>query len=144
LIALWLEAELHFAGGRHGLEEFHLVFDGFARSALGDRRTALANLVVASPRVVRADTGRRATVSELYVWVGLALRIPRLPLLEVVHVRKQRVRRRGDGMEARHPVAGWLHCNDDDEDDDDGRYRDKDNFQHRFFGHRVLFDGTWA
>lgn len=47
-------------------------------------------------------------------------------------MRKQRIRRRGDGKGAHHPVAGWLHGNDDDENDDDGRYRDKDGFQHRF------------
>src|SRR5213593_3139526 len=125
-----------------GLKNSHLVFDGFARSALGDGGTAFANLAVARPRVIRADTGCRATVSELHVWVGLAPRIPRLPLLEVVHVRKQRVRRRGDGKGAHYPVAGWLRGNDDGEDDDDGRYRDKDDFQLRFFGHKILFDGT--
>src|SRR5712691_7242964 len=103
---------------------------------------ALANLLVAGPRVVRADTGCRATVSQLHVWVGLAPRIPRLPLLEFVHVRKHRVLRRGDDNRTRHPVAGWLYGNDDDEDDDDDRYRDKDDFQHRFFGHKVWFVGT--
>jgi hypothetical protein len=36
-----------------------------------------------------------------------------------------------------HPVAGWLHGDDDKENDDDGRYRDKDEFQHRFFDHQV-------
>src|SRR5437870_1961089 len=106
--------------------------------ALGDGGTALAHLVVASPRVVRADTGYRATVCELHVWVSLTPRIPRLPLLEFVHVRKHRVLRRGDDNRTRHSVVGWLHGNDDKEDDDDGRYRGKNDLQRGFFGHEVL------
>src|SRR5256886_13688344 len=62
---------------------------------------ALAHLVVARPRVDRADAGRRALVRLLHRRIELRPRAPGFPLVEIVHLRKDRSEERRVGKECR-------------------------------------------
>src|SRR5215468_9663770 len=87
-IALGLERELGGAGAGHGLHEIEFDPDELGRAALGQRHAPFADLPVAGPGEDRALAGRRALEGGLRVGVEFRPGRPRVPFMEVVHLRE--------------------------------------------------------
>src|SRR5882762_9324019 len=129
-LAVGPERELCGAGGGEGFQELEVDPDQLGRAALRQRHASFAHLLVAGPRVDRADPSRRALVRLLHRRIHLRPRVPRVPLVEIVHPREGHRRGGGDGDRPRHAVLGWPRGHDDDEHDDDHGERDEDLREH--------------
>src|SRR5713101_2274148 len=128
-LALGLEGELRGTGAGKGPHELELDPDQLARPALDDRRTALPYLMIAGPRVDRADPGRGALDGLLHRGIALRIGGPCFPLVEIVHLAEYHRRRGGHGGGPLNAKLGWPRGDDDHEHDNDHRecYQDLDD-----------------
>src|SRR5207244_3986774 len=130
-IPLWPERELRGAGGCEELQELEVDPDQLVPTALRQRHPSFANLSVAGPRVDGAGSRRRALEGLLHRRIELRPRVPRFPLVEVVHLRKDGGRRGGDGSRSGDAVLGWPGGNDGKEHGERHRERDADLYERR-------------
>jgi len=91
---------------------------------------ALAHLVIAGPRVDRADSRRRALEALLHRGIALHVRGPGLPLVEVVHLGEDDRRRGGDGGGPLHVKLGGPRDDDHDQYGHDRGDRDQNLGNH--------------
>src|SRR5437763_637209 len=71
-----------------------------------------------------------ARVARLHGWIEMRPRRPRVPLMEVGHLRVRDGGWRGNGRGTGHAIRGGTGRNDEGEDDDQGGDRKADLLQH--------------
>src|SRR2546429_249935 len=83
-----LEGELRGAGAGEGFDEVEPDADQLGRAAFGERHAPYADLVVAGPGEDRALSCRSALEGGFGRGVELGPGRPRLPVVEIVHLRE--------------------------------------------------------
>ena len=118
LTALGPEREFRRVGGLHRLLKIEPEMDQPAGLAFRDGHFARADLFAAFPGHRRARAGVRAGEGVFCVRVELGPRRPRLPLVQVVDVRKN-LFRRGGNIGGTHD-GEFIRSPGDDDDENDG------------------------
>jgi hypothetical protein len=131
--AIGFEGELRGGGVREGLQEFKFEPDEFVGTALGDGHVAFAHLVVAGPFEDGAGSCRGTLKRIPDRRIEFSSGRPGLPVVEIVHLRKNSQGRGVDGCRPGDATVGRPHGNDDDKHDDDGCDCDEDFDEHDQF-----------
>src|ERR1035441_4871412 len=129
---LGLESEFGGIGRLERFEKFEPDANQFVRTALGDCHPPFADLFVAGPGENCAGSRRRTLVGILARRIHFRPRRPRLPFVQIVDMRENHFRRRGDAGRPRDAELIWLQRHDDDEENNDGRDGDENDVQYGF------------
>src|SRR4029079_3595947 len=132
MIALRLEIELARIAHLHRLRDIGLDLDELVWPALGERHGPLADLTIARPMGDGAGSRLRSLETDLRVGIELRPRRPRIPFMQIVHLREDGFRRRRDLDRAFDAELRRLHRDHDYEDRDDHHKRNSNLFQHTY------------
>jgi len=109
--------------------------DQFVRTALNERHATLAGPVIAHPRKGGTPTGGLTLEGSFHCRVEFREWRPRLVFVNIVHLREDDRRRRGNSSRPRDAEIGRLQKDDDDKDHEKEGKRDEE-FSDHGCGHR--------